>query len=56
LSLANAANVAACLRTHPEAALINRYAIAFLDRYLKDRAQPFLEAPAPSLSSYMHEP
>jgi len=56
LQCANAANVAACLRTHPEAALINRYAIAFLDRHLKDRAQPLLEAPAPSLSSYMHEP
>jgi len=56
LQCAGMATVAACLRMRPEAALINRYAIAFLDRHLKDRAQPLLEAPAPSLSSYMHEP
>jgi len=53
---ANAVNVGTCLRTHPEAALINRYGIAFLDRYLKDRPQPLLEAPAPALSAYFHQP
>jgi len=56
LQCANAIDLATCLRTHPEAALINRYATAFLDRHLKDRAQPLLDAPAPALSSYLHQP
>lgn len=56
LQCANAVNIAVCLRTHPEAALINRYGIAFLDRHLKDRPQPLLDAQAPALSSYLHQP
>ena len=40
----------------PEAALVNRYAIAFLDRHLKVRPQPILEAPSPALSTYAHQP
>ena len=56
LQCAGMATVSACLRMRPEAALINRYAIAFLDRHLKDRPQPILEAPSPALSTYVHQP
>ncbi len=48
-------DVPACLKAQPNAALINRYAIAFLDRYLKGKASEVLEAPGRGLAAYRVE-
>lgn len=48
-------DVAACLKGRPNARLINRYGIAFLDRYLKGKTGEALTAPARGLAAYRFE-
>jgi dienelactone hydrolase len=55
LQCAGAASVETCIRTRPEAQLINAYGVAFLDYYLKGVAQPLLWRPNPALSEYVFE-
>lgn len=55
LACADTSGVAACLRTHANAALIDRYAIAFLDRYLKGKPAALLDAPGRGLEAYQFE-
>jgi predicted dienelactone hydrolase len=45
-------DVAACLKARPNAALINRYGIEFLDRYLKGKPGAALTSPGRGLNSY----
>jgi predicted dienelactone hydrolase len=52
LACAGQPNVAACLNARPNARLIDRYGIAFLDRYLKDKSGKLLTAPGRGLSAY----
>ncbi len=49
------ADVPACLQAQPNAALINRYAIAFFDRHLKGKASELLAAPGRGLAAYRFE-
>ena len=48
-------DVAACLKARPNAALINRYAIDFFDRYLKGGPGKALTSRAQGLASYRFE-
>lgn len=45
-------NVVACLKARPNAYLIDRYGIEFLDRYLKDKPSPVLAAGGRGLEKY----
>ncbi len=56
LLCAGDANVAQCLTQKPNANLIDRYGIAFLDRYLKGKPSADLDSEAAGLSRYLHEP
>lgn len=49
-------SIAACLKTRPNAALINRYAFEFLDRYLKDAPSTLLASEGRGLEAYRHAP
>jgi predicted dienelactone hydrolase len=49
-------NVATCLIKKPNAAVIDRYAIAFLDRYLKGKAGKALDAEGVELTRYLKVP
>ena len=55
LACADQASVAACLKAKPNAALIDRYGIEFLDRYLKGKPGALLNAPGRGLSSFRFE-
>jgi predicted dienelactone hydrolase len=46
--------IAACVKGRPNAALINRYAFEFLDRYLKDAPSPLLASEGRGLEAYRH--
>ena len=46
--------IAACVNAKPNAALINRYAFEFLDRYLKDVPSPLLTSEGRGLEAYRH--
>jgi dienelactone hydrolase len=48
-------NVATCLKTRANAALIDRYVAAFLDRHLKDAASPLLASEGSGLGAYRFE-
>jgi fermentation-respiration switch protein FrsA (DUF1100 family) len=48
-------SVATCLRTRPEARLINAYGIAFLDHHLKGQSQPLLWHANHALWSYQFD-
>lgn len=52
LLCAGTPDVAACLKARPNAALINRYGIEFLDRYLKGKPGSALTSPGRELNSY----
>lgn len=45
-------DVASCLQARPNAALIDRYGIAFLDRHLKGRPGETLDSAGPGLDAY----
>jgi dienelactone hydrolase len=47
------ADVAACLKNQPNAAAIDRYAIAFLDHYLKGKPQALLDLDGSDLNRYL---
>ena len=49
------ADVAACLESRPNPAAIDRYVIAFLDRYLKGRPDGLLGLDGTDLNRYLHE-
>ncbi len=49
-------NVAACLADRPNARVIDLYGIAFLDRYLKDKAAPELDSKGAELNRYRRDP
>lgn len=55
LQCAGQTSVASCIRTRPEARLINAYGVAFLDYYLKGKPHPSLWATNPALSKYEFE-
>jgi len=55
LACAGTSGAAACLKTRPNAALINRYGIEFLDRYLKGKPGEALTSQARGLASYRFE-
>ncbi len=55
LTCADQSNVDTCLKARPNAALIDRYAIAFLDRYLKGKPGELLAEPGLGLESYRLE-
>jgi predicted dienelactone hydrolase len=48
--------IAACLKAKPNAALINRYAVKFLDRHLKDVPSTLLGSDGQGLEAYRHAP
>ncbi len=50
------ASVAACLKDQPNAAAIDRYTIAFLDRYLKGKAESQLDLDGKDLNRYLRSP
>jgi hypothetical protein len=50
------ANVAACLQAQPNAAVIDRYVIAFLDRHLKGKPAEQLNADGNDLNRYLRLP
>jgi dienelactone hydrolase len=50
------ADVAACLKHQPNAAAIDRYAIAFLDRYLKGKPEAQLDLDGKDLNRYLRLP
>lgn len=56
LLCAGAANVVGCLQTKPNAYLIDRYGIEFLDKYLKDKRGAELDSDGASLSRYLRDP
>ena len=49
-------SVAACLKDQPNAAAIDRYAIAFLDRYLKGKPEAQLDLDGKDVSRYLGSP
>jgi predicted dienelactone hydrolase len=49
-------NVGDCLKDRANAALIDAYGIAFLDRYLKGKPAPELDSEGASLNRYQHAP
>jgi len=55
LACAGQPDVVACLKARPNAALINRYGIEFLDRYLKGTPGTVLTSPGRGLSAYRFE-
>lgn len=55
LACADTTGVAACLRAHGNVALIDRYTIEFLDRYLKGKPGALLTAPGRGLEAYRFE-
>lgn len=55
LTCADTSGVAACLEKRSNAAAIDRYAIEFLDRYLKGKAGASLHAPGRGVSAYRFE-
>ncbi len=55
LTCADTSGVAACLQARANAALIDRYAIEFLDRYLKGKPGAVLDAPGRGVSAYRFE-
>jgi len=55
LLCADQPNVVACLKAKPNAGLISRYGIEFLDRYLKGKPGAALTAPGRGLNSYQFE-
>ena len=55
LLCAGTPEVAACLKARPNAALINRYGIEFLDRYLKDKPGEALASRGRGLAAYWFE-
>ncbi len=55
LACAGTADVPACLKARPNAALIARYGIAFLDRHLKGRPAGLLAEPGRGLNAYRFE-
>jgi predicted dienelactone hydrolase len=52
----NAHTTASCLATQLNARLINKYGIAFFDRYLKRDRDPILEERNPELAAYEFKP
>ena len=56
MACAGTPDVPACLQARPNAALIDRYAIAFLDRHLKGRSAETLASAARGLDAYRFEP
>lgn len=56
MACAGTPDVPACLQARPNAALIDRYAIAFLDRHLKGRPAETLASAARGLDAYRFEP
>lgn len=50
------ADVAACLKYQPNAAAIDRYAIAFLDRYLKGKPEDLLHLDGTDVNRYLQLP
>jgi len=50
------ASASSCLQARPNAALITRYAVEFLDRYLKDVSSPVLASEGRGLSAYRFVP
>jgi dienelactone hydrolase len=55
LLCAGTPDVPACLKARPNAALIDRYGIEFLDRYLKGRPGELLNSPGRGLNLYRFE-
>jgi len=55
LLCAGTPDVPTCLEARPNAALINRYGIEFLDRYLKGRQAGLLVSPGRGLNAYRFE-
>ena len=55
LLCAGQASVVACLKARPNAYLIDRYGIEFLDRYLKDKPGPALASKGGGLIAYQVE-
>ena len=55
LLCAGTPDVAACLKARPNAALINRHGIEFLDRYLKDKPGEALASRGRGLATYWFE-
>ena len=49
------ASVAGCLKANPNAYLIDRYGIEFLDRYLKNKPSPALDSRGAGLEKYEFE-
>ena len=52
MACAGTPDVPACLQARPNAALIDRYGIAFLDRHLKGRPAELLDSPGRGLDAY----
>ena len=48
--------LADCLQSRPEAQLINEYAFAFFDHYLKGIAEPVLATPNSALAGFQYQP
>jgi predicted dienelactone hydrolase len=55
LACAGTRDVPSCLQERPNVAMIDRYGIAFFDRYLKGRAGELLDSPGRGLSAYRFE-
>jgi predicted dienelactone hydrolase len=55
LLCAGTPDVPACLQSRANAALIDRYAVAFLDRHLKGRPGELLDAPGRGLDAYRYQ-
>ena len=55
LLCAGTPDVPACLQSRPNAAQIDRYAVAFLDRHLKGRPGELLDAPGRGLDAYRYQ-
>jgi hypothetical protein len=49
-------SVATCLRDKPNAAAIDRYAIAFFDRHLKGKKSVMLDSDAADVGRFEHQP
>jgi hypothetical protein len=47
--------VASCIADKPEAQLVNAYAFALLDTYLKGQDDPLLTGPGAGLATYPHQ-
>ena len=55
LTCAGQPNVVACLKAKPNAYLIDRYGIEFLDRHLKNKPAPVLSAKGRGVETYRFE-